>query len=90
MHEAICTASTEVALSISQELPNELAAALRTRRKALRWTQKKLAEESGVSRVTISSLENAQRTCDITTFLLLCETMGLRVTLWCPAKPEKT
>lgn len=83
MHEAICTASTEITLSISQELPSELAAALRTRRKALRWTQKKLAEESGVSRVTISSLENAQRTCDITTFLLLCETMGLRVTLWC-------
>ena len=90
MYDYSNPAPEEISLALSKKFSNELGAALRARRKALRWTQKKLAEESGVSRVTISSLENAQRTCDITTFLLLCETMGLRVTLWCPAKPEKT
>ena len=80
----------EISLALSKRFSNELGATIRARRKALKWTQEKLADESGVNRTTICAIESGRRTCDMTTLVLLCSTLGLRITIVSPVKSEKT
>ena len=57
----------------------EFADCLVRRRKELGWTQDKLAEESGINRVTIAKLETYQRMASIETMLKLLHTLGMKV-----------
>ena len=57
----------------------EFADCLVKRRKELGWSQDKLAEESGINRVTIAKLETYQRVAGIETVLKLLHTLGMKI-----------
>ena len=58
---------------------NDFAECLVKRREELGWTQDRLAEESGVNRVTIAKLETFQRAASVDVMLKLLHTLGMRI-----------
>lgn len=58
---------------------NEFAECLVTRREELGWSQDRLAEESGVNRVTIAKIETFQRTASIDIVLKLLYALGMKI-----------
>lgn len=58
---------------------NTFAECLVRRRSELGWTQDRLAEESGVNRVTIAKIETFQRPASIDIMLKLLYALGLQI-----------
>ena len=65
--------------------PNQLAAALKNRRKALNLTQVEAAERVGLLPKTVSALESHPERCTLESLLKLISTLDLEITL--KAKP---
>ena len=59
--------------------PEDIGRLIRTRRKALRMTQERLAMQSGVVPQTISAIENGKSSAQIGIVLQLCRDLGIRL-----------
>ena len=59
-----------------------LGEAVKARRKTLKLTQEAVASANGMSRVTLSNLENGKlRELGVRKLMAICSTLGLEVTL---------
>ena len=54
---------------------------IRERRKALKITQKELADLSGISINTVVAVERGQGDPKISTYLAICNVLGLKITV---------
>ena len=59
----------------------ELIGEMVNERMAKGWTQYRLAKESGISREAIAKIERGNRTPNLTTFIVLMESMGIEIEL---------
>ena len=57
----------------------QLGLYIKSRRKNLGMTQKQLAENVGVTDVTISRYENGEREPSFTEFIKLCKILGMQI-----------
>lgn len=58
-----------------------LGTQIRERRKALKITQKELADLSGISINTVVAVERGQGDPKISTYLAICNVLGLKITV---------
>ena len=69
--------------------PKEVGKLIRNTRKSLGVTQKNLALASGTGLRFVIDLEKGKQTCEIGKALAILNTLGIRIILTPPPKPEK-
>jgi y4mF family transcriptional regulator len=69
--------------------PEEVGKLIRNTRKSLGVTQKNLALASGTGLRFVIDLEKGKQTCEIGKALAILNTLGIRIILTPPPKPEK-
>ena len=60
-----------------QDLKRRLGAVLRGKRSGKNWSQKKMAEEAGLSRTSVVYIEKGAQDCSMETFVRLSSALGV-------------